>query len=438
MSNDPSQIGRYVVQGVLGRGGMGVIYRAHDPEIDRIVAIKLILADLLEGADRADFIARFRREAQAAGRCAHPNIVAVHDFALHEGNPFLAMEFVDGVTLAQVMAGVQARSERMPVTTAASIIQQVLLALEAAHALGVVHRDIKPANIMLTADNRVKVADFGISRLGSSSLTQDGAMVGTPSYMSPEQCRGEKVDARSDLYSVGAVLFELLAGRKPFPGKGPVEVISQLLNEPAPHLATLVPDVSAAMAGVVRRALAKQPAQRFGSAIEMATALRAALDQPTAGDGTVVLRRPQPETRGSFDRETIDTLERRLAEHVGPIARHLVQNAARTSDDMDSLCASLAANIEGEQARASFARDVRAKLGAGRTETGISRPGNTVTDAELATIQLELARYVGPVAKVLIRRAQSQTASAAAVWDAVAASIENAADRAAFLKRQPS
>ena len=150
---------------MLGRGAMGVIYQAHDPVIDRNVAIKLIRADLLGGEERAEYLARFRHEAQAAGRCAHPNIVAIYDFAVHEGNPFLAMEYVEGSDLGQVLA----RSGRFAPRTPVALIGQVLDALGCAHGLGIVHRDVKPANILLLADRQVKMTDFGISRLDTSA-----------------------------------------------------------------------------------------------------------------------------------------------------------------------------------------------------------------------------------------------------------------------------
>jgi len=210
----PGQIGRYRIESVLGRGAMGIIYGAHDPAIDRKVAIKLVRADLLQGGDRSEYVARFQQEAQAAGRCAHPNIVAVYDFALHEGNPYIAMEYINGVSLAQVPA----RPGGFAIPEIIDLGGQMLDALAAAHALGVIHRDIKPANIMLTDHGRVKVTDFGISRLDTSHITGSGAVIGTPSYMSPEQCRGETADGRSDLFSVGVVLYELLTGTKPFAG----------------------------------------------------------------------------------------------------------------------------------------------------------------------------------------------------------------------------
>ena len=418
---EPERIGRYVVEGVLGRGAMGVIYRAHDPEIDRPVAIKLIRADLLAGEDRADFIARFRREAQAAGRCAHPNIVAVYDFALHEGNPFLAMEFVDGVTLSTVIAEARGRIE---LATAAGLMQQVLAALESAHGLGIVHRDVKPANVMLAAGGRVKVADFGISRVGDSSLTQDGAMVGTPSYMSPEQCRGEAVDARSDVFSAGVVLFELLSDVKPFAGANAMEVLTKVLHQDPPELAPFVP---AAVCAVVRRSLAKDKAERFGSAAAMAAALLAAMQ--AGGDETVIAG--SGSAAGAFDTAVIERLERRLALYVGPIARHLMRTASRTSGSVEQLCATLAASIEGPAERTRFAQEARAAAAGLATMTG------AIPEAEVEAMQLALARHVGPVARVLVKRMRPGAGSIGALWRAAALHIEDERARAAFLRSGP-
>ena len=293
MSGEPKFIGRYAIESPLGRGAMGMIYRAHDPDIDRKVAIKLIRADLLDGDNRPSFIARFRREAQAAARCAHPNIVAIYDFALHEGNPFLAMEFVDGITLEQALQA----STRFAPEDAVFVILQVLAALDAAHGMGIVHRDIKPANIMLVGGNLVKVTDFGISRLDTSSLTMGGVTIGTPSYMSPEQCRGETIDARSDLFSTGVVLYELLAGRKPFEGRNTAEVFARLLHEDAPDLAQACPGLPEGVRSVVARSLAKTPRDRFASAREMIAAVKTAAAEggTVYRDRTIILPpRPRP------------------------------------------------------------------------------------------------------------------------------------------------
>ena len=410
---------------------MGSIYRAHDPEIDRPVAIKLIHADLLGSEDKAEFVARFRREAQAAARCAHPNIVAIYDFALQDANPFLAMEFVDGVTIAQAKppGGVFDPAD------AVFIMLQVLDALQAAHAMGIVHRDIKPANIMLIGGTRVKVADFGIARMDTSSLTQNEAVIGTPSYMSPEQCRGEKVDTRSDLFSAGVVLFEMLTGQKPFAGRNATETFAKLLHGPDPDVARLLPEESAGLAGVVARSLSRPMPGRFAAAADMAAALRdaAAASGTEFTDRTIILPQRAPAQgasptsftgRDRFDPALIETLSRKLTELLGPIGPYLVQNAVRNSATVDDLCASLATKLEEPAHRTQFNLMVQHQL----------KSPTEPSPADLETLRTALARHLGPVARVLVKRAAADGASGEALWERLAAHIEDAGARAVFLK----
>ncbi len=410
---------------------MGAIYRAHDPEIDRPVAIKLIRADLLESEERADFVARFRREAQAAARCAHPNIVAIYDFALHDNNPFLAMEFVDGLTIAQA----RPPGGLFTPADALFIMLQVLDALQAAHAMGIVHRDIKPANIMLTGATRVKVADFGIARMDTASLTQDEAVIGTPSYMSPEQCGGGKVDARSDLFSAGVVLFEMLSGERPFAGRTAPETFARLLHGPDPDVARLLPPQAAGLAAVMTRCLAREKADRFASAAEMAASLRDAASGSAAAlsDRTIIQPRPAPaphpipagdQEADRFEPALIDTLSRKLTEWLGPIGPYLVQNAARSSVTMEDLCATLAAKLEEPSHRTQFNLMVQRQLK--------SSPGPT--PAQLDRLQMALARHLGPVARVLIKRAAADGISGEVLLERLAARIEDAGARRVFEK----
>ena len=314
---------------------------------------------------------------------------------------------------------------------------------------GIVHRDIKPANIMLAGGTLVKVADFGISRLDTSGLTGDGAVIGTPSYMSPEQCRGGTLDGRSDLFSVGVVLHELLAGAKPFAGPHAAAVINQILHDPAPGLCEACPDLHPALAAVVARSLAKAPGERYATAGEMAAALRmAASESGTAfADRTIVVpNRPAvpaaPTAFGtSLDGHAISTIERTLAEHVGPIARRLVQSAVRKSATLDALCTSLAESIEQPARREVFQREVRRQLsrtGPGSGSRTAAPPGTLIPAADLDRLQTELARYIGPVARVLVKRAAPGAASAGALWRGLASNIEAPADRAAFLKKAPA
>ena len=446
MSDVPARIGRYEVESVIGRGAMGVIYKAHDPAIDRLLAIKLVRADLLSGTERDEYLERFRREAQAAGRCMHPNIVAIYDFALHEGNPFLAMEFVQGISLSEALA----RGTQFQVGDAVYIICQVLEALACAHGLRIVHRDIKPANILLITGGRVKVTDFGISRIEASHLTQSGSVIGTPSYMSPEQCRGENVDARSDVFSSGAVLYELITGERAFPGKTFTEVIHQVLHREPRDIWEKVPTVPAAVRSALARAMAKHPADRFATAQSMADALRDAMRTDpvvaTTSDRTIVVpHRPPSEAVPAhgdagtvrFDQSVLDSIERRLAQHVGPIAKRLVQTASRKAETMENLCETLARSIDEPKQRSLFLNDtmgiVRTQVGAtvSRTAIGLS---SAIPAEQIEQVQRDLTRFMGPIAKVLVRRAIGSARTAEELRQNLAAHIENARDRASFLK----
>ena len=450
MNDVPARIGRYVVQSVIGRGAMGVIYKAHDPAIDRLVAIKLVRADLLTGEDRDDYLARFRREAQAAGRCMHSNIVAVYDFALHDGNPFIAMEYIQGISLSEALA----RGTRFLVADAVYVVRQLLEALDCAHGLGIVHRDVKPANVLLLPGGRVKVTDFGISRIEASHLTHSGSVIGTPSYMSPEQCRGEHVDQRSDIFSAGTVLYELLTGQRPFPGKTFTEVIHRVLQEEPREIREIVPSVPAGVRAALLRALAKRPADRFATAQAMAEALRDSMRGDavaTASDGTTVVTPHEVANRSSgtgrdehdgprFDPIILDSIERRLARHVGPIAKRLVQSAIRKADTVESLCETLSRSIEEPKERSLFLNEslgiVRTQLGATTARTSTVPPG---TDAaipadQVESVQRDFARFMGPIAKVLIKRAIGSASSAQDLREKLAAHIDNPRDRATFLK----
>jgi eukaryotic-like serine/threonine-protein kinase len=442
------------VERELARGAMGIVYQAHDPAIGRPVAIKLVRADLLAGEDHELYLARFRQEAQAAGRCMHPNIVSIYDYALHEGNPFLAMEYVDGIGLGEAMH----RTGRFTPEAAVGVIFQVLSALGAAHALGVVHRDVKPANVLLMANGQVKVTDFGISRLDTSDMTLDGTVIGTPAYMSPEQCRGEAVDLRSDLFSTGTILYELLSGTRPFPGRSATEVSYLLLNEDPRDLAEIVPGMPDDLRSALRRAMEKPRDARFDSAQAMADALRNAMRAPAlvattvSEDHTVVLRSaPAPAPAAvAFDDVTLTTIERRLAEHIGPIARQLVRNAARQSNSVETLCEAVASNIVQPDERKRFLdgilRTPSLRTGSAAAQSGVQRQPATgsgtaastsISGEQIERVERALTRHVGPIARLLVKRALPDVKSEAELWDRLAAHVEPAADRDAFLRLRP-
>jgi eukaryotic-like serine/threonine-protein kinase len=290
---------RYRVEARIGQGGMAEVFRGFDPVLNRTVAIKVLLPQF---ARDAGFVARFRREAQAAARLNQPNIVGVYDTGADGDRQYIVMEFVEGRTLAEFLAG----GRRLTPMQSVELTQKIAAALASAHAQGIVHRDIKPGNVMVTRDGTVKVMDFGIARMQTDiTAPQTSSVIGTPTYLSPEQAQGQPVDARSDLYSLGCVLYELLAGQPPFTGDTPVAIAYKQVNEtpvpPSAHNADIPPRLDA----VVMKSLAKNPANRYQSAEEFSADLervRQGQDVEATplmvagigGDATQVIARPAP------------------------------------------------------------------------------------------------------------------------------------------------
>jgi serine/threonine-protein kinase len=253
--------GRYRVLGRLGVGGMATVYLAEDSSLGRKVALK-VMAERY--AEDGEFVERFRREAQAAARLNHPNIIAVYDRGEADGRPYIAMEYLQGRTLKQV---IQKEGQLSP-ERAIAIAVQVLAGLRYAHEHGVVHRDVKPHNVLVGDDGRIKVTDFGIAHAGDPQMTEVGSIVGTAQYLSPEQARGRTVGPQTDIYSLGVVLYEMLAGRVPFEGDSSVAIAMQHVSDAPPPLQALAPDVPDSLALVVAHAMLKEPSQRYGSADE--------------------------------------------------------------------------------------------------------------------------------------------------------------------------
>lgn len=287
---DQPMLGRYQIEKELGKGAMGVVYRGRDPKIGRVVAIKtLALSEAFGGDDLVDARARFFREAETAGRLQHPNIVTIFDAAEAHGLAYIAMEFLKGRDLS-----VYCRADRLlPVPVVLGIVARVADALAYAHLHNVVHRDIKPANIMYEPESdTVKVTDFGIARMTDASKTRTGLVLGTPSFMSPEQLAGKKVDGRSDLYSLGVMLFQLLTGVLPFQGDSLGSLMHAIANEEAPDVRLMRPELPSALADVVARALSKRPELRYPTGLALAADLRRVMEQ--FPDGTVPMAAGQP------------------------------------------------------------------------------------------------------------------------------------------------
>jgi tetratricopeptide (TPR) repeat protein len=261
------RLGKYTVVGKIGSGAMGEVFKAHDPVLNRFVAIKTMAASL--AADQ-EIVQRFQREAQSAARLNHPNIITVFDFGEEDGKLYMSMELLEGHDLKDLIGkgGLRSLAEKL------SVMEQICDGLAFAHAQGVVHRDLKPANIHIQPRGRVKIMDFGLARLDASHLTRTGMVMGTPNYMSPEQVRGQHVDARSDVFSLGAVFYELLCGRKAFHAESMHNILFKVVEGGPEPVVTWVPDLPSGLVALVEKALTKDPAQRFQNGAEMREALR--------------------------------------------------------------------------------------------------------------------------------------------------------------------
>jgi serine/threonine-protein kinase len=398
------------------------------------------------------------------------------------------MEFVDGTPLNAFLV------KDVPMDLAASItcITQLLRALDYAHARGVVHRDIKPANILITGDAQVKITDFGIAKIESSTLTQVGAVIGTPSYMSPEQFKGEPVDGRSDLFAVGIVLYQMLTGVRPFSGPAST-VMHQIIHENPPRPSERQPALHPAFDAVVARAMAKRVEDRYPGAQAFLDALNAAYMQHTGGvpltdednERTVLaFQRPespeparpanpagtsqhgsQPAGTGSASSLTAapewlqslaPDLQTALSTQIGPVAKLLLKNAARDAIDLDDLCNRLLPHIGSDAGRVQFQdsiREIKKKHGlstlstmSGRSQTGTGRPATQLTQMTgmptllqlspelMEAAQMKLAVYVGPIAKVLAKRASKMTGNADEFYRLLAENLPDPQERARFLK----
>jgi len=267
-----TSLGRYQIRGVLGKGAMGLVYDGHDASLNRRVAIKTILTRDLDEATARDYEKRFQREVRAVARLNHPHIVQVYDFGTEGELAYIVMEYIEGKELKDHLAA----KEPFDLGAIFRMMGELLDALEFAHQAGVIHRDVKPANVMLDAGRRVKLTDFGVARIteaegDSADMTRAGAMVGTPSYMSPEQLQGQPIDRRVDVFSAGVLFYQLLTGKKPFEGSGFALAKKIVQDDPAPPSSIM--QIPPAIDRVVAKALAKAPGRRYQSAREFAEAL---------------------------------------------------------------------------------------------------------------------------------------------------------------------
>lgn len=476
----PAQLGKYRITDVLGEGAMGIVYKGFDPDIQRTVALKTIRAGLEDDGSPGAPASRFRNEAQAAGRLAHPGIVAVYDFGRDQQIAYIAMEFVEGRSLASHLSA----KLRFTDTDIPGIMVQLLDALGHAHDKGVWHRDVKPANIIMATAGRLKVADFGIARIESQSLTQSHYMVGTPSHMAPEQFLGKPLDRRVDIYGAGVVLYQLLTGRAPFAGTTEALMYKVVNEPPEPPSQVEGADRPRWFDAIVARALAKRAEDRFANAEEFKQALIDGVGRridDSSWETTVMMAqlrpaRPTlspptfapPSTAGAstgtpppshWDRAQLTQAEQSLARHVGPLASVLVRRAARECTELNELYARLAEQVADPRARDAFLGQAslatggsvktaggtpavpgsRASFGSSGSSgsagaAGTTALGGPLNDAVLDKAVPLLAQHVGPIAKVLVKRAAAGTDSRAVFFNRLAEAVGDPAARDRLLK----
>jgi len=432
----PERVGKYPIVRILGEGAMGVVYEAFDPVIRRPLAIKTIRRALMDSdAAGAAAVARFKTEARAAGGLAHPGIAAVYEYGEDPLGAYIAMEFVNGNTLRDYIA----RGTRFAEEDVLAIMAQLLSALGYAHARGVLHRDIKPANLMITRDGRLKVTDFGIARVEANGITLDGAIIGTPGYMAPEQFSGEDIDHRVDLYAAAATLYQVLTGRPPFSGALEKVMYQTVMSDPVPPSTIEGADHWAHLDAVVMRGLARDRDARFASAHDFAAALTALARRTpadTVSEHTLIMDHglrggaradggtaradggaspsgglaPRTASGGmigsggtnasgatqawtgvsatrlhaletGWDVSTLDRVESELARHIGPMAKVLVRRAARETTDLSTLRARLADQLPTDAERIAFLGGTANRPPAGGTWTGGTRTAAPSTAA---------------------------------------------------------
>jgi serine/threonine-protein kinase len=482
--NGPTQLGKYAVSEVLGKGAMGIVYKGFDPHIRRTVALKTIRKELIDEGEGATLLARFRNEAQAAGRLSHPGIVAVYEWGEAGELAFLAMEYVQGNSLREYFN----RGTRFEGPDVVSVMAQLLDALHYAHEQGVWHRDIKPANIIIMNNGKLKVADFGIARIDTSNLTQTGAVMGTPGYMAPEQYTGLPVDWRADVFSAGVVMYQLLTGTHPFIGNPEMIAYKICHEQPALPSEAASGRCAAEFDAVTMKALAKRPEERYQNAHAFREALLEASSaplsptvseqtiineiirpsghrdrsQPSHSSGSAPLPHPTPsQPPGWFpdpaqpaaktvpppgwDAAVLKQIEQQLMRIVGPVAKVMIRRGATRTTDIDTLYRQLAESLTNPTERSAFLAGRQRLQGVPRSEPGATtvlapkaQPQATGQTVQLTPDAIEqatrrLSSYLGPIAKVVAKRAATQATSRRHFHMLLAEQLTDPKERARFL-----
>jgi eukaryotic-like serine/threonine-protein kinase len=458
----PERLGKYSIVEVLGKGAMGVVYKGFDPHIRRTVALKVIRKEHIDDDHSATLIARFKNEAQAAGRLTHPGIVAVYEYGEDEAVAYIAMEYVQGKGLREYFQ----RGTRFGLSDVVSIMAQLLEALDYAHEQGVIHRDIKPANIIIMSNGKLKVADFGIAHLDSSKLTHVGTIMGTPGYMAPEQYSGGAIDRRADVFSAGVVLYQLLTGVKPFTGSTET-VAYKSCYEPHVDPSKVATELaSTRFDAVLSKALAKKPEERYRGANELRGAIMDAYSAPVSpvvSEETIIdAASPPPAPGGAarqsqtdsapgvitvppagWDAEVLKQIEQQLMRYLGPVAKVIVRRGAKNTRELDTLYALLAESLSSAAEKKEFLGGRRQLSGvapvqrldnAEKAPAGDESAPQPPTPQDIEDSSRRLAAYLGPIARIVVKKAAAESTSRRQFFQLLAEQLNSEDEKERFLK----
>jgi eukaryotic-like serine/threonine-protein kinase len=446
-------VGRYGIDEWLASDEMGVMFRGHDPVLDRPVAIKIVRRELTKSNAATGWLERFKRKARTGSRLFHPNILAILDYGEEDEMPFIVTEFVDGYSLDRLIKTSGSLAPKLAVT----IISQVLSALEFSHENAIFHLNINPFVVFVPGGDKVKVADFGVARTDASEFTGVAEILGTPAYMAPEQLTGAPVDERTDLFTTGVLLFEMLTGTRPFLGESITEITAQMQTGTPEDVCELNPQVPDALRSVINTAFAYDPARRFATARELSLALADAVSvrgeaptlassppfSPTAVEPAVQSR----EHEAGWDAAILRVVESDLTTYIGPIAAIAVQRAGQQATDLVDLYETLSIYIDDGKERDEFiakGRGVDREMSRRGTSPQPERrasewkpqqggreefPDRVVLDA----IEARLVQHVGPIARILLEQQLQDFESVPGLCRTLADYISDDVERAAFL-----
>ncbi len=414
MKELPATIGKYRIKSLLGEGAMGLVYEGLDTAIDRKVAIKTLHTHLINKRDGKEFLERFQREAKSAARCTHQNIVTIHEYGEDQGQPFIAMEYIDGLSLYDILQ----QNQKISLKNTLSIVSQILKAIHAAHKLGVIHRDIKTANIIQCKDsNVIKLADFGIARFAeNNSMTLTGAIVGTPRYMAPEQMFGLKVDERADLFSVAMVFIELLTALpdKHVYASSALPVLQGLpqnnkINYSCHYPTALIP--------VLQKALACKATDRYQSAREFALAIHQAIQKirkSTNSPAVNVEAAANSSESDAINHEDLDSLSQILSHYIGPVAKNVLRQQTTVHDSLSGLVTAVSMEIPENSQRVEFIKKWEINRGKNSlsraaglnslSHSSYSSLSSTISFDEntIQKISQDYIQYIGPFAPRMV------------------------------------